>query len=272
MVTTLSTESIEAFRTWLLDRGRSPLTVKAYASDLTAVLIRYQSESFKFSEQDLMEFLNSDRHKSSPATVVRRIATFRTFAKFCGIPGDFLTDYKPPKIAEAEPHPLAGGIADVRAMISIAMQTNRWPLVKVIGLCGLAGLRVSEAVAAKPEDLKVDGTLYVVGKGARARNVPISDELLDLLINSGDDPITGQPFSSLSNGYAREAIAIIGEKALGKRVPSHDLRATFATALYEKTKDIRLVQSILGHSDPKTTMIYIKVSLDAKRAAVNFDE
>lgn len=43
----------------------------------------------------------------------------------------------------------------------------------------------------------------------------------------------------------------------------HDFRDTYATRLYEKTKDIKMVQSLLGHSDIATTAnIYTHVSLE----------
>ena len=41
-----------------------------------------------------------------------------------------------------------------------------------------------------------------------------------------------------------------------KDVHPHTLRHTFATDLYRTTKNIRLTQKALGHSDLSTTMIY----------------
>lgn len=43
-------------------------------------------------------------------------------------------------------------------------------------------------------------------------------------------------------------------------VKSHNFRTTFATDLYEKTKDITVVQECLGHKDPRTSLTYVKTS------------
>ena len=46
------------------------------------------------------------------------------------------------------------------------------------------------------------------------------------------------------------------------------LRHTFATNVYRKTKDIRVLQEILGHSDVSTTMIYSHISGENVREAL----
>ena len=49
----------------------------------------------------------------------------------------------------------------------------------------------------------------------------------------------------------------------GKHITPHKLRATYGTQLLKATGDIYFVQKCMGHSDPKTTEIYIRGQEDA---------
>jgi site-specific recombinase XerD len=73
----------------------------------------------------------------------------------------------------------------------------------------------------------------------------------------------------LKDRFARRVITELGVRAkLERHTSSHDLRATFATAVYDHTLDQRVVQELLGHSSGTTTEIYIGRSNDQMRKAV----
>ena len=60
-----------------------------------------------------------------------------------------------------------------------------------------------------------------------------------------------------------------GERAgIRKDVHPHTLRHAFATDLYRQTKNIRLVQKALGHSNLSTTQIYTHIVDDELEAAM----
>lgn len=50
---------------------------------------------------------------------------------------------------------------------------------------------------------------------------------------------------------------------------THSLRHTYATIMYQQTKDILLVQKLLGHDSILTTQIYLRVYPERVREAVN---
>lgn len=143
----------------------------------------------------------------------------------------------------------------------------------LFALQGMAGLRVSEARSITSDSIDVqDMMLRVRGKGDKTRLVPISKSawpyIAEAFLISQE---TGSPIVNLSDRGARKAVTAAG-RALGfkREIASHDLRATGATHLYDKTKDIRVVQEFLGHSSSVTTQLYTGVSMDSMRKGLEF--
>lgn len=133
-----------------------------------------------------------------------------------------------------------------------------------------AGLRASELTHLRPEHLDMLTCRLVVreGKGAKDRVLWISDDLRDL-IGRWLERRLASPWlfptrdgGQLDTRYLRTMVKHYAVKAAvsePERVTPHVLRHTFATDLLRETKNIRLVQKALGHSDVSTTMIYTHV-------------
>lgn len=269
--TTLSPATIEAFQDFLSARGRSSNTVRAYSADLRQCLIDTERASIPLEDYELtvMRWLTKHKKELAPRTTGRRLTSARAFARWAGWGDEILEDYTTPNPGRVESHPLPGGIEDVRRMLKLARNQEH---VYFIALCGLVGLRASEALDVRAEDFRIaERRLTVRGKGDKTRTVPVSEEAWLLLqpahIRSFFDDI---PYVNLKDRQARQCVTSLGHRAgIGRPVASHDLRATFGTAVYNKTGNGRLVQELLGHANLSTTQIYIGVDSNDMKEAVN---
>ena len=157
---------------------------------------------------------------------------------------------------------------------ALLQQPNRRAPTSLRNLCMIrlmlnAGLRSAEVLNLKVRDIDwMSGKLSVRdGKGGKDRTLWMNEEDLDLLQSwrerrpeQSDLLFTTLQGHPVSDRYLRAMVKrVAGKAGIEKRVYPHLLRHTFATDLYRKTKNIRLVQKALGHEDLSTTMIYTHI-------------
>jgi integrase/recombinase XerD len=178
-------------------------------------------------------------------------------------------------------------IADVEALLKKA-QTNsenaKQPLAQRLRatrlLCLLevvyaTGLRVSELVTLPATAARRDQRMLVVrGKGGKERLVPLNakakramSDYLELRATTERDAKSKWLFPSFgAEGHLTRQHFARELKTLGQacgiradRLSPHVLRHAFASHLLHNGADLRVVQTLLGHSDISTTQIYTHV-------------
>lgn len=145
------------------------------------------------------------------------------------------------------------------------------------------GMRRAELCQLRPEDIDKERMVVRIrqGKGGRDREVPLSPKLHEqlrtyyrslrrrngwlfpsLLARRPDEPITDKTVWHACETATRRA-------GITKAVHPHTLRHSFATHLYDHGADLPLIQDLLGHADPRDTMIYVHLSTRKRQSAPN---
>lgn len=241
-------------------------TIRAYKGDL-ADLEAYL-DGLELTEDLAAAWLTAGRKTWSPNTTMRRMFTVRRYVGFTTGEKEFLANYQPPTPERARAHPLESGFEGVAQMIAFAGTDRRKAL---IALCGFCGLRVSEAVAIKPEHIDTETMILTVrGKGDKTRPVPISAKAWEAIEWAYNDAL-GQPGATLVRFGERQARNVVTHAArragLG-HAASHDLRHTFITAVVDRTGNLRVAQELAGHGSSSTTEGYSQVTIARMREAV----
>ena len=272
------------------ERGLSTHTVTAYQRDVgqLAEVLRREHRSLGAARyEDLRRFLARQTTLGyARASIARRASSIRTFYRWAAARGHVAADpavlLGRPKVASRLPAVLRP-VDAARLVEKPAAAPEAHPLDRAVALRDRAilellygsGLRVSEAAGLAPHDVRLDrGRVRVTGKGAKEREVPLSDpavEALDRYLRLGRPTMAGDedPDALFLNRRGRRIgvrdiramVARFGGVELeGRHVTPHGLRHSFATHLLEGGADIRAVQELLGHASVATTQRYTHVS------------
>jgi site-specific recombinase XerD len=146
------------------------------------------------------------------------------------------------------------------------------------------GLRVGEVCNLNLNDIELKARkLTVIGKGKKRRTLHITDEMSKIITDwlsvreyfLNSDKTDSLFISKKGNPLAIRTIEDNFKKILDAskintyfNVTPHTLRHSFASHLNDKGVDILILQSLLGHSTPRSTEVYVHPSEKRIREAL----
>jgi len=283
--------AVSAFCDYLkIEKGLARLSVAAYESDLgqfAGFLARHRRLLAGARRQDVGSFLGDLLQRGIDGrSLARKLSALRQFYKYLLLDRHLERDptlnldtprqwrVLPKSLARGEVAGLlAGGVGHPDTPRGEALAARDRAMLEVLYA---GGVRVSEVLDAKLEDLKLElGYLLVRGKGDKERIVPLGRAALDAIRVYLGGPRSrlcgsGKPavFLFVARGGRRlsrkRVWQIVGAaaKGTGRHASPHMLRHSCATHMVENGADLRTVQTLLGHADISTTQIYTHVALD----------
>ena len=263
------------FKKWLEQKRFSPNTVHTY-TEVTGLFLRYMNLkrlttiSARSIEQFNYDFIfSANKSVSYQNQCISGIKHYIDFKKI------EIDDFEIKRPNKDKKLPIVLSKAEVKAIFEATQNLKHKTLLSLVYS---AGLRIGEALHLTPKDIDFErGLIHIkAAKGRKDRYTLLSINLIPILNsyinhynpkNNLFEGRMGKPYTQVS---ARQVLKkSLLNAGIKKYATLHTLRHSFATHLLESGTDIRYIQELLGHSSPKTTMIYTHVSTTSLRDIKN---
>ncbi|QQR80469.1 MAG: tyrosine recombinase XerC [Deltaproteobacteria bacterium] len=259
------------------EKNYSKHTQSSYRMDLEQFFKFIKTDDPKsVSPLQLRSYLSSVFGKLQPSSIVRKMASIRTFYRYLlknGVieksPAENLSL---PKIPKKLPRFLIQD--EAMALMDSEKKSKKPPLnirnQAILEILYGTGLRVSELISLNMDSFDIsDGWIKVRGKGNKERVLPLAGKAAEalsvylkqrglekgaLFLNEDKKRLTVRSVQRLVKSESARC-------GILKRTTPHTLRHSFATHLLEEGADLRGIQELMGHSSLSTTQKYTQVSL-----------
>ena len=270
----------------LYSKNYSPATIKWYKECIDQFLKFYEGKIMVFPHITLNKVRNWFYTKRSNGdwcadTLFGRYKGLKSFFKWCVENGymkqnpiDLIQkprlEHKLPKsVTRQEAQDILDYSFDMPSRYRFTRYRNR----AIMAILIYAGLRAGEMMNLKLHNVDMETRIITVrrGKGGKDRLIPIGGRLYEDLASYLKDRERAKKggiffFNTLkSNGpittSGLKRIVDSIKKGVSVNFSPHKLRHTFATLMLEGGCDLFSLQKMLGHSDIKTTTIYLSTSV-----------
>ncbi len=266
------------------ERGAALNTLDAYRRDLAEYEKSFDGCDFTtVGRGDIEAHLAAlEAQGFATSTRARHLSAIRQIHAFLFAEGwrddDPAAPIRGPRKERALPRTLT--VDDVSALLAVARKGDGIRALRnacLVEMLYASGLRITELVSMPVASVRrMPKMVPVRGKGGKDRLVPLSDRaraaLAAYLPLRDAGPHKGSSFLFPSRGKSGHLTrvrlfqmlrAMAAEAGLdATKVSPHTLRHAFATHLLANGADLRVIQTLLGHSDIATTEIYTHVVPD----------
>jgi integrase/recombinase XerD len=266
----------------------SPQTIKTYNTEVSMFVSYIEREMGKglgtLTAEDISVYREHLIGTYASATAAKKLAVLRRFLVFTFMAGATTVNpeslryfAKSPRVRQDPAYNVLTE-DELSRMLSAARVSNYRDYIMLAVMAG-CGLREAEVVGIKIGDFREAAGdqifLRVLGKGDKVRNVPISPDLWRLVQRyvlltersltshpdsrkplftsrvGKDKQLTTRSVQNIIKKYVRAA-------GITKAISPHSIRHTVGTNMAVNEAPLLVIQQFLGHTDPKTTLRYIR--------------
>lgn len=289
------------------ERGASGNTITAYSNTFVLLLNFFQKEKLikpekltldKIKKETVIEFLDwiQKERNCSSSTRNSRLAAIHSFYKYLQIESldNFHECQKILSIrfkktpADTMNYLSIDGIKLLLQQPDTTTPKGRRDLT-LLSLMYDSGARVQEIIDLTPSMLRLNkpATIKIIGKGNKARLVPMLDAQIDhlknylkenrlneplanmypLFFNSRKEKLTRAGINHIVHRYSKTARGE-NKMIIPEKISCHSLRHSKAMHLLQAGVNLVYIRDILGHVSVQTTEIYARADSKQKRKAI----
>jgi len=252
----------EVFVKEMQRRGYSDNTVKTYRGNLEVFLVSVDKEHpIHVNENDIKDFLGKF---TEPNTQRSYHGAIKLFYDICL--GQREKFRHMPFCKKSHKLPIILSVEEIQRMFSVCGNLKHKVILAILYS---TGLRVSELINLQWSHIDRSRMIInvVQGKGKKDRQVMLTPELIPLLetyyreYRSKQYVLNGQNSLKYSKESIRNVIKHLAQKSeIRKNVWTHLIRHCAFSHMVENKVDINLIQRLAGHSNIKTTSVYLHIA------------
>jgi len=278
---------LDDFKNYMIKNQKSQNTIKNYMLHIKEDMIWFQDtygKGFKnLYRENILDYksylVNIKKYRGknlNAKTINAKLSSIGLFNKFLieeKIQKDIvIKDDDMIKIQTSYANPAEINKSDVENFRQRILEAGDKRLYAIVTLLSYAGLRISEALNVKLEDLSLDAKELIIrkGKGKKQRVVYLNSKIVNaikeyLKVRHSESEYL---FSSRESDRVDRSVINKQFKKYSNKITPHQLRHFFCTNALESGFAVHEVANLAGHSSIQTTLIYTNPSREKMKSRI----